>query len=244
MDIGELTREQLKVTRDIGHNLKEKRENLGYTLDYVSGVIRISVHTIQQLEEGNYPFFRNMVFLKGTLRNYCNFMKIDPRLFLEEIDKLFIKNTVEEENIIEPTRGKMQTPFFLNLMISFVVVFLISIAVYFFFFNNFDQKSNVIVTKENIENIAPTVVEEEPNEQLVLALRAEKDGWARISINEKKTFEIFLKMNVDYSWIVQENFQVTLATQDLALVFLNQKPAILLLEEEKNVITTFNLNSF
>ena len=244
MHIGDLTREQLKATRNIGYNLKERRENLGYTLDYVAEIIRISVHTIQQLEEGNYTFFRNMVFLKGTLRNYCNFMKISPSNFLEEIDNLFIKIPAVTEPIEKPKKKILQSSFFLNLSISFLVIIGFGVGIYFLFFNNFDKTNTITTPQKNIKPAEPVILEPLANKQLILSLTAKKDGWARISTNNQRTFEIYLKKNVDYSWLVEENFQVILSTQDLALVFLNKNPAILLLEEEKNIITTFTLNSF
>jgi transcriptional regulator with XRE-family HTH domain len=244
MDIpSNLSREQVKAIKEIGHSLKEKRENLNYTLDYVSEVIRISVHTIQQLEEGNYSFFRNMVFLKGSLRNYCNFIKIDPSALLEKIDQIFAEPTVAIENVDVVKENFVKSAFFVQLIVSFAIISLLGVGIYFFFFYDFGGKNNEIIELEQEQKVEPLV--EEPKEQeLVLSLSANQDGWARISANKTRVFEIYLKKRVEYSWVVKENFELVLATRDLANVFLNKRPAILLLEKEKDAITVLNFNSF
>ena len=88
-----LTHEQLKKAKEIGYQLREARENLRYTLDYVSDVIRIPVRSIQQLEEGDFGALES-VFLKGFLKNYCTFIKVDSAPFFEIINE-FISDTTK-----------------------------------------------------------------------------------------------------------------------------------------------------
>ena len=244
MDIfGDLSREQLKATKEIGYSLKEKRENLGYTLDHISSIIRISVYTIQQLEEGNYSFFKNMVFLKGSLRNYCNFMKVDPTPFLEKIDKLFIVPSIATVKLKGKNVASLINPFFVNLVVSFFVVSLIATSIYFLFFNNFGKQDALVIQDRSLKPATQKAVPAVET-KLTLSISAHKDGWARITTSKNKVFEIYLKEQVSYNWVVKENFTLVLATRDLASVFLNEAPAIVLLTDEQDTIATFTIKSF
>ena len=241
-----LTRDQQKVAKEIGHYLREKRENLDYTLDYVSEVIRISVYSIEQLEEGNYTFFRSMIFLKGALKNYCNFIKVSPIPLLQKIDEVF-----QLENIPDITVKKKKSTtfglrsFWLNLIISFIIVTLIAVEVYFLLFSNLDNTE--VILKETIaesqlnEKVPASILE---NKELVLLLKAKKDGWIRLVSEKDRSFELVIKKDVEYSWVVNEDFELILATQDLAEVFLNQATPIFLDTKNQKSLITFDFNSF
>ena len=140
-----LTHEQLKKAKEIGYQLREARENLRYTLDYVSDVIRIPVRSIQQLEEGDFGALES-VFLKGFLKNYCTFIKVDSAPFFEIINE-FISDTTKPRqtgtSFSTGDKNVWQNPFFLNLLFSAVAIGIVTVSIYFLFFFNFIQKEQV-----------------------------------------------------------------------------------------------------
>ena len=241
-----LTHEQLKKNKEIGCQLREARENLKYTLDYVSGVIRIPVHSIQQLEKGNFGALESVIFLKGFLRNYCNFIKVDSAPFFEVINE-FIFDTAKPNQPFSSTsiqnKNIWKKPFLVNFLFSAIVVGAVSVGIYFLFFFNLAQKEQV-----KLQNIKSNISQKQEQPQnleansYALSLSAKKDGWVRISANENRLFEIFLKAEVKYRWNVKKTFSITLATADLAEVLLNdKKPKDI---AGKNELLFLDINSF
>lgn len=218
-----LNHEQKKVFKEIGYSLKEKREDLGYTLDYVSDIIRVSVYNIQQLEVGNCEALKSVLFLRGSLRNYCNFLQLDSKPFLSQIDKVLpsrrLKPLAEKD---ERKKEIWQSSFFINLISSAIILSAIVLGVYFLFFFNFGNEEEINIIESPKTEIIKAQVE---NPTLILAVDAKKDGWIRIKVDENRTFEIFLKKKVNYQWIVSKDFKITLATAELGDVLLNNKIA-------------------
>ena len=217
-----LTPEQKKDIQELGNKLKEARENLGYTLDYVSDIIRISVYNIQQLEKGNYSPLKNMLFLKGSLKNYCNFIRLNSSEFLAKIDEIF-PHKPRQFNTISAAK-KDTNPnnnFLFNLLLSATILIAISLGIYFLVFFNFEKEQEI--DAKNILDGSDKIKTVVKNEELILRLTALQDGWARIAITNDKVFEIFIKKEVAYQWKVNEDFKVILAHKDLATVTLNDK---------------------
>ena len=205
-----LTHEQLKKAKEIGYQLREARENLRYTLDYVSDVIRIPVRSIQQLEEGDFGALES-VFLKGFLKNYCTFIKVDSAPFFEIINE-FISDTTKPRqtgtSFSTGDKNVWQNPFFLNLLFSAVAIGIVTVSIYFLFFFNFIQKEQVKL-QDISQDTSPQQEQVPEPSNLVLSVVAKKDAWARISANENRLFEIFLKKEVKYRWNVKKNFALS-----------------------------------
>ncbi len=236
-----LTHEQLKKAKEIGYQLRESRENLRYTLDYVSEIIRIPVHSIQQLEEGDFGALESVVFLKGFLKNYCNFIKVDSAPFLKTINEFISDATKSKQVVSARDKNIWQNPFFLNLLFSVVAVGAVMVGIYFLFFFNFVQKEQIKL--QGISKNTPPKQEQTPEfSSLVLSVIAKKDGWARISANENRLFEIFLKKEVNYHWNVKKNFAIILSSADSAEVLLNDEKHKN--ETAKNELLFLDINSF
>jgi cytoskeleton protein RodZ len=63
---------------ELGHILREARENKGLTLTQVQSEIRINTKFLSALEEGNYHLLPTPVHVRGFLRNYARFLGLDP----------------------------------------------------------------------------------------------------------------------------------------------------------------------
>ncbi len=67
---------------ELGHILREARENKGLTLAQVQSEIRITTKFLSALEEGNYHLLPTPVHVRGFLRNYARFLGLDPEPLL------------------------------------------------------------------------------------------------------------------------------------------------------------------
>jgi len=68
---------------EIGHILREARENKGLTLEDVQGHTRINARYLAALEAGQYSALPTPVHSRGFLRNYARFLGLDPQPLLE-----------------------------------------------------------------------------------------------------------------------------------------------------------------
>ncbi len=68
---------------EIGHILREARENKGLTLEDAQSKTRINVRFLSALENGQYSALPTPVHARGFLRNYARFLGLDPQPLLD-----------------------------------------------------------------------------------------------------------------------------------------------------------------
>lgn len=68
---------------EIGHILREARENKGLTLEEVQSKTRINVRYLAALESGQYSALPTPVHARGFLRNYARYLGLDPQPLLD-----------------------------------------------------------------------------------------------------------------------------------------------------------------
>lgn len=77
---------------DLGTFLKDERLSQGKTLDDVENVTGISAKILQGIEDNDHNRLPNYIFVRGLVRIYSNFLKLDQNIVLE----LFEKEWVDE----------------------------------------------------------------------------------------------------------------------------------------------------
>lgn len=68
---------------EIGHILREARENKGLTLEEVQAQTRINARYLAALESGQYNALPTPVHVRGFLRNYARFLGLEPQPLLD-----------------------------------------------------------------------------------------------------------------------------------------------------------------
>ncbi|MGD2058096.1 MAG: DUF4115 domain-containing protein [Anaerolineales bacterium] len=71
---------------EIGQTLKERRERLGLTLEEVERSTRMRVNRLEALEAGKFDTLPSVVQLHGFLRNYADFLGLDPEEILKKVE--------------------------------------------------------------------------------------------------------------------------------------------------------------
>jgi cytoskeleton protein RodZ len=71
---------------ELGHILREARENKGLTLAQVQAEIRINTKFLNALETGEYHRLPTPVHVRGFLRNYARFLGLDPQPLLDRYE--------------------------------------------------------------------------------------------------------------------------------------------------------------
>ena len=70
-----------------GHILREKRENLGFSLQDITDHLSIPAEIITALESGDPSRMPDSGFTTGFLRSYCNFLGIEAEMMIADLQK-------------------------------------------------------------------------------------------------------------------------------------------------------------
>jgi len=79
-----------------GADWKERREEMGKTLEEVSLEVRISQKYLRGIEEGNYSRWPPKVFSTGFIRAYADFLSVNPDPVLSDYFNFLEVRSVEE----------------------------------------------------------------------------------------------------------------------------------------------------
>lgn len=74
--------------REIGTLLKEERLRQGLELSTAAKVTRVSVSALGAIEEGDESPLPNPVYIKGFIRNYARFLKLEPEVIDNALGEL------------------------------------------------------------------------------------------------------------------------------------------------------------
>lgn len=109
--------------KNIGKQLKEKREEIGITIDEVAIDLNKDSLLIENLENGNQKVFKDILELKEVVSLYSKYLGLDDEKFLEDLDDFLfektskisiedIKERLEEEEIKNKDKEKkVRTPY-------------------------------------------------------------------------------------------------------------------------------------
>lgn len=118
------------MNKTIGDRLKEKRLELGYSIEKVSNELKIRPEFIKALESDNYSVFSSDLYAKGFIKNYSKYLELDPENFSAvyrrdiQSNKLQVKkfnNTNSTENV-KKTFSFSRRNFKFVLLFCFILV--------------------------------------------------------------------------------------------------------------------------
>ncbi len=83
----------------LGQKLKAAREEKGLSAGDVAGHLKLSVRQVEALENNAFERLPNAVFIRGFMRSYAKFLKMDEKNIIQELDKILPlshNNPIEE----------------------------------------------------------------------------------------------------------------------------------------------------
>ena len=108
--------------KEIGEQFKEKREEIGITIEEVSNDLNKDVIVIENFENGNHKVFKDVLELKDMVRIYAKYLGLDDEKYLGELDDFLfektskisasdIKERLKEEQEKKKDEKKVHTPY-------------------------------------------------------------------------------------------------------------------------------------
>ena len=132
----------------LGEMFKNKREEIGITIDEVSLDLKIDKVIIENLEEGNEKVFKDVLELIEIVSVYAKYLGFDSDEVLDEVnDYLFSKTSkISVEDIKEGEKNtkieekKIKSPYTLEIknknkkVVVFMIVLFVLLVMFLFYF--------------------------------------------------------------------------------------------------------------
>jgi transcriptional regulator with XRE-family HTH domain len=164
---------------EIGKSLKERREELGFTLKQMSEKTKVPTNKLQAIENGDIKYFDNdLTYLKFYVRYYCNALHLDFELFRDSLDLTLdefsntskmmkiseineIHDRVKERVINKPTTRKRQLDVSFISFVSSIILLVITLVLVFVFLILPNINKQEIPTSNNTDLPSPIVDNDE-----------------------------------------------------------------------------------
>jgi len=203
------------MIKELCNKLKEKRKELGYSIGYVVEKIKLHPSMIKDIEEGNLAN-ENPIYIRGFIKIYAAFLKVDLGSSLEEIGAPKPRVRKKESRI-----RKINGSIIFNRIGSMVkkispetrkkiIIILAGIALLWAFFSvssfvvgkivkffTAPKKNTQEVHKEEKSEAAAVLPE---SEKLVATLTAKKNCFLRVVVDGNLLFEGVLKKGARETW--------------------------------------------
>ena len=152
-----MERADIEEPTKAGQYLAYEREKRGFTIEDVARQVYLPSHVIRSLEEDAYDKLPELVYVRGYIRSYCRFLRIDPTIVLD----MYTENTPEEgDHFLEdlslssPVNERQQRMIMIWGSIAVATIFLILIISWW----QENQLPTISVDK-------PFILQDEPPEQ-------------------------------------------------------------------------------
>ena len=135
--------------KEIGEEFKEKREEIGITIEEVANDLNKDTLLIEILENGNHKVFKDILELKDMVKAYAKYLGLDDEKLLGELDDFLfektskisiedIKERLKQEQEKKKNEKKVRTPYTiefenkksLTLVIILTIVVVILVVFY------------------------------------------------------------------------------------------------------------------
>ena len=134
----------------IGIALRNKREELSYTLEHVSEITRINLTSLRNIEEGNLDNLSGLVFVKGFIRNYAKLLGVDSNWMMEVLNNVYSPNTQSDNSPNEDINKKENRSG--GVFLAFGAILIIVCIVGFLYWNS-QQNIQIAGNNEPIESV-------------------------------------------------------------------------------------------
>lgn len=135
--------------KEIGEEFKEKRQEIGITIEEVSSDLGKDTLLIENLESGNHKVFKDVLELKDMVKIYAKYLGLNDEKLLEEIDDFLfektskisiedIKERLKQEKEKRKDEKKVRTPYTLEYEnkknITLVIILLVIVVILVLFY--------------------------------------------------------------------------------------------------------------
>lgn len=129
--------------KEIGENFREARETIGISREEVIKDLNITLSQLDNLEDGNANAFKDVFFLKDTIKKYSKYLNLDEDEIMDKFNDFIFGYTsrIPVSDILEQTReikilekqneeNKVVSPYTIkrkNNNFKYIIIYIISV---------------------------------------------------------------------------------------------------------------------
>lgn len=160
----------------LGHLLKNRRTELGKSIEQIATATRINVRVLKALEEDQYAELPAKAFTRGFIITYCRTLQLDPEKILSEYHD-FLESKFQErpskdqghQGYTFETKENEQNRKVMVIFASIAGLFAILTLLFFKPQNHRHREKHKELTEDTVQTDASVPVEEIPGAKVVLA---------------------------------------------------------------------------
>ena len=208
--------------------LKQKREELGLSIEDVVEKTKLHPSVIRDLEAGNFQAI-NSIYLKGFIKIYAGFLGIEASQALEEVS--VSQAATSKSKVIRKEPGPIKRRREISPQVKRILIYAIAAIIALWGFINvvrftvnrigkiFSRKPAITKTKETKPQ-KPQVASQE----LIVSLTAKRAFFLRVNVDGKLLFEGILNKGAVESWEADEKLEFKISDGSAAYVEVNGQP--------------------
>ncbi|UCC94992.1 MAG: DUF4115 domain-containing protein [Candidatus Omnitrophota bacterium] len=222
------------MIKEICFKLREKRKELGYTLEEAVEKTKLHPSVIRDIEDGNLDNI-NPTYLKGFIKIYAAFLDVDAQEALGELSvpqapKVQRKIRKEESYVTKIAKfTKIKKPIPPKVK-QFIVFSLLGIVLFFMLISagRFVVKkiSSVVrrpPKKEKKTQIKP-ITPQFSSDEIAVSLTAKRDCFLRVKVDKKVLFEGILKKGAVETWKAEKVIEFKISDGSSVYIEVNGTP--------------------
>lgn len=212
-----------------GERLKKIRQEKGLSLEEVQKKTKIHLNILKAIE-GDSLTSLSPVYLKGFLKIYCKFLRVDPKDYIPDFKetrtqvsniipvkyisdrprefRLLLKTAIEKLGLLLPSRK------FKSIFLFVLIIILLSLSL----FNlgkaiSSKRKSHLTQIKpSSFQKVVPTQTkpQKETTSVIKLGIRAKENCWISLKLDGRLVFQRVLEKGRFESWQAKERIELSL----------------------------------
>lgn len=223
----------------IGETLRKTREGKGLTLEEVSKATRIHAKVLSSLEEENFESLPGVLYTKGFLKKYSEFLGLDSSVILGQYHSIAPQVAPQVLNI-SSSKEKRFTGIRVKTFVRIAAVLAGACLLLFIFSKIFRSvannkkkipvKAGVRVKKADANKINKAPVAMPPKakgpilakgEGLILKISARKDAWLEIKADGEIVFQYILRKGTEETLKALDSFELAVSEAANVTLYLN-----------------------
>ncbi len=210
----------------LGQILKGRRQSRGLSLEEVASATKIKLSFLRALEEDNYRFLPDPLYLAGFLNEYAIFLELDPAemeaIFRSQLHHQFRPPEMPLIGLeARPIRKKGRQVYYIGVFVLLLI--LVGGWLFQWIWGRsalapplIEEKAPATTFQETREPLPPSI-----EEIYVLRAEATELAWIGLLIDGKERRQALLKPGEVGEWRAKEGFLITLGNAGGIKLYLN-----------------------
>lgn len=212
----------------IGDRLRAAREKNKLSLEKVHKDIKIHPRILRAMEEDKGDELLSPIYIKGFLRKYAQYLKLDSRELVEEYKSLhpqpppLILELDKKKELKTDYRGLFRVgKVFLIIVVSVLFIGYLRFVLESVFKSQLQEKSTEVTKKVvKVSPPAPSRIVAK-NKPLKLTIRALQDSWMQVKSDGRVVFENILSKGKEEKWTAKKEIEIWVGNAEGLELILN-----------------------